>query len=112
MAFEITRNVIDEIKHAISDGNDTYLAAALSDLHPADVAEVFYKLNFSDADYLLKVLDNEFAAEILVELDQELRDKLISVRTSKEIAEIVVEHIDSDDAADVLAELGHVLARL
>lgn len=105
MALEITRGFIDDIKSAIHDGNDTYLSGLVSEQHPADIADIFYKLGFNEADYLLKILDNEKAAEVLIELDEELRDKLIGLRTSKEIAEIVIEHIDSDDAADVIAEL-------
>lgn len=90
---------------SIEEGNDSNISEFLSDKHHADIAELLYNVSHKEADYIIKVLDNEKAAEVLVELDEELRDKLLSFRTSKEIAEIVIEHIDSDDAADVIAEL-------
>lgn len=105
MAFEITREFIDKIKDAIEAGDDRFLQSILEEQHHADIAELFEKISFKKANYLIRLLSNEAAADVLVELDDELRDKLISKRTSKEIAEIVIEHVDSDDAADVLAEL-------
>lgn len=105
MAFEITRGIVDEVKEAIETGNDSFLNEILFEKHHADIAELFDNISVNEADYLLKILSNEKSAEVLVELDEELRDKLLSLRTSKEIAEIVSEHIDSDDAADVIADL-------
>ncbi len=105
MAFELTRAIVEDIKLSIEEGNDSNISEFLSDKHHADIAELLYNVSHKEADYIIKVLDNEKAAEVLVELDEELRDKLLSFRTSKEIAEIVIEHIDSDDAADVIAEL-------
>ncbi len=96
---------IELLRNAIQDGNDSFIAEALENLHPADIAEFLDKMPFDDSEYILKVLSDEKAADSLMELDEELRDKLIATFTSKEIAELVIENIDSDDAADVLAEL-------
>jgi magnesium transporter len=41
----------------------------------------------------------------MLELDDDVREKLLSSLTSREIAEELIENIDSDDAADVIAEL-------
>ncbi len=105
MALEINKHLLDDISAAIDAGNDSFLEATFQEQHPADLAEILEKLPFKEADYILKVLANEVAAEVLIELDEPIRDKLVAQRTSKEIAQIVGEHINSDDAADVLAEL-------
>lgn len=105
MPFEPKKKNIALIKHAIEEGDDKFIINRFENLHPADVVEFVDKLNFDDAKYVIRLLDNEFAAAVLIELDEDVRDRLIGDLTSKEIAEMVIEHVDSDDAADVLADL-------
>ena len=42
---------------------------------------------------------------MLVELEEDVRETLLATLTNEEIAEEVLENIDSDDAADVVGEL-------
>jgi magnesium transporter len=74
-------------------------------VHPADIAELINELRRDEAVYLYRILHEEFAAEVMLELDDDVREKLLSRLTSREIAEELIENIDSDDAADVLSEL-------
>src|SRR5690554_3718406 len=105
MQYELTKEYIENIRELISDGNETLLKEELSKMHPADIAQFFDKLKLAEATYLFKLLESEVSAEVMIELDEDDREKLLSTLTSKEIAEQVIDNIDSDDAADVLAEL-------
>lgn len=105
MQFELTKEYLEELRDAIAEGRDTYLKGELEEMHPADVAEIFDKLKAQEANYIFKLLENEKAAEVMIELDESDREKLMATLTSKEIAEQVIDNIDSDDAADVLSEL-------
>ncbi len=105
MQFELNKVFIDELRDNIAEGRDTAVIADFEHLHPADIAEIFDQLKTSEASYVFKLLGHERAAEVMIELDEEDREKLLSTLTSKEIAEQVIDHIDSDDAADVLSEL-------
>lgn len=105
MNFDVSKKNVNLLVSSIEDGNDTFLREQLAELHPADIREFLNRMEFDEADYILKILDPQKAADVLVELDPDLRDKLVSTFTSKEIAHMVSENIDSDDAADVLAEL-------
>lgn len=89
----------------MASGNDSLLEKKLNELHEADVAEIFERVKAHEANYFYKLLEEEKAADVLVELDEDDREKLLATLTSKEIAEQVIENIDSDDAADVLSEL-------
>lgn len=102
---EITKQHIKDFSKAIEDGQDAVITEKLHDLHPADIAEVLDFLDFEEARYIVKILDIELAAKVMVELEDDVRDRLIASLTSREIAELVIENIDTDDAADVLAEL-------
>ncbi len=105
MQFELTKEYLEDLREAISEGRDTYITEEFEPLHPADVAEIFRELKTAEAGYVFKLLENEKAAEVMIELDEDNREKLLSTLTSREIAEQVIDHIDSDDAADVLSEL-------
>jgi magnesium transporter len=105
MQFEITKEILEDIREYIATGSDSKLEAFLSDLHPADVEELLDRVKMPEAIYLYKLLDEQKQADVLVELEADVRDKLLESMTSKEIAYIVDEKIDSDDATDLIAEL-------
>ncbi|MEX1132267.1 MAG: magnesium transporter [Flavobacteriales bacterium] len=105
MSFEITKPLLEQIRNDVADGRDSSVQALLSELHPADIAQVIDRLNEEEAVYVFRLLDNEESAEVLLNLEEDTREDLMRSLTSREIAEDVLEHIDSDDAADVMAEL-------
>jgi magnesium transporter len=56
------------------------------------------------AGYIFNTLDSEKTAEILLELDEEVREKILRNLSPKEIAE-ELDELSTDDAADIIAEL-------
>jgi len=50
----------------------------LNDLHHADIAEIFDELAIEEAIYIFKILDSEITAEILTELEDDVREKILS----------------------------------
>lgn len=105
MQFELTKEYLDDLRDAISEGRDTFLLETLEQLHPADIAEIFDKLKAGESNYLFKLVPQDKSADVMIELDEDDREKLMATLTSKEIAQQVIDMIDSDDAADVIAEL-------
>jgi magnesium transporter len=74
------------------------------ELHYADIAEILDKLSSEEAKFIYFLLDEEVQADVLMELEEEVRDKFLASLSSKEIAD-QLENLDSDDAADILGEL-------
>lgn len=105
MSFELTKPLLEQIRNDVADGRDSSVQALLSELHPADIAQVIDRLSEEEAVYVFRLLQNEESAEVLLNLEEDTREDLMRSLTSREIAEDVLEHIDSDDAADVMAEL-------
>lgn len=105
MQWNLTKELLSEIREWIADGKDTALLEVTGDLHPADIAELINELRREEAAYLYRILEEERAAEVMLELDDDVREKLLSSLTSREIADFLIDNIDSDDAADVIAEL-------
>ncbi len=102
---EITAQLIEKISEQISKENTAKLQDLISDLHVADIAEILEELSITDAQFLYQFIAEEKSAEILVELDNDLREDLLADLTAKEIAEEVIDNLETDDAADVIGEL-------
>ena len=104
IAFEITEALLENITGLIDAENDTALIPLLEEFHYADIAEILDKLEFDQAIYVIKLLDSEKTSDILSELDEDVREKILENLSAKEIAE-EIEELDSDDAADIIGEL-------
>ncbi|UAM97827.1 magnesium transporter [Polaribacter litorisediminis] len=104
MVFELNDAFIDHLSELIVSNNDKEITAIFSDVHFADIAEVLDELNFEEAIYIIKLLDSEKTSEILTELDEDIREKILENFSAQEIADEVGE-MDSDDAADIIGEL-------
>jgi magnesium transporter len=102
---EITAQLIHEIRVQIGRKDTAKLQDLIDDLHVADIAEILEELSTTDAQFLYQFIAEEKSAEILVELDDDLREDLLADLTAKEIAEEVIDNLETDDAADVIGEL-------
>ena len=108
MEFKISKELIQELEQLIQNKNDQQLEVLLNDMHHADIAEILDELDFNEAIYIFKVLDSEKTAEILLELEDDLRENILSRLSAKEIAE-ELDELETNDAADIIAELSQDL---
>ena len=99
--FEISITMLEAIELDIRNKNDSSLLMQFSELHYADIAEILDELNLFQATYIIKLLDSEQTSDILAELDDDVREKILENLSAKEIAEEVKE-LDTDDAAEKL----------
>ena len=104
MQFKISKELLVQIEQLIHQKNDKELEVLLNDLHHADIAEIFDELEIEEAIYIFKILDSEITAEILTELEDDVREKILNGLSAKEIAE-ELDELDTDDAADIISEL-------
>ncbi|MES2556571.1 MAG: magnesium transporter [Bacteroidota bacterium] len=104
MRFELTKEFLERIRQAIVSEDTVWILEHVSDLHFADIAEIIDELSMEQARFLYYQLSEELQADVLMELEEEVRDRFVASLSSKEIAE-QLENLDSDDAADILMEL-------
>ena len=102
---EHTPEFLDNLKAVIERHDEVEARKAIADLHPADIAELYQDLDLDEAEYLYRLLDDETAADVLMELDEDDRHKLLSAMSSEDIARQVIDHLDTDDAVDIIQEL-------
>ncbi len=98
----------DELKRfseLIENQSSDELIDLLKDLHPADIADLCNELDTEEAKYIYLLLDNETAADVLIEMDEDARKKFLELLPSETIAKRFVDYMDSDDAVDIIREL-------
>ena len=69
---------------------------------PEDIADIFWDIELDEAKFIIKVVGQEEAVEIIRSLDEELQERFFKGYTAKEIADDVVSYLDSDDSVDIL----------
>ena len=105
MKFELSKEFILKIQKHIDAEEKNLLLKELSDIHAADIAEIYELLSLEQAYFLHVVLEDDKGADILMELEDSLREQLLEKLSPKEIAEEVLENLDLDDAADIVLDL-------
>ena len=105
MRVEINREFLAQLKDYISIKANSEIEEMLHYLHPADIAEIMEELSSDEARHLYSLLDSELASDVIVELREEDRNQLLKVLSPEIIASKFIEHMDSDDAADIIGDL-------
>jgi CBS domain-containing protein/sporulation protein YlmC with PRC-barrel domain len=82
----------------------------LTDLHPADIAEILTQIPHQEVGTVLGSLDPETVGEAIGELDPELGGRVISQLDSEQASDIL-EEMEPHEAADVLGEVPEEKAR-
>ncbi|WP_298508063.1 magnesium transporter [uncultured Kordia sp.] len=102
--FKLSNELIEQVQSYVEQKKDSELLILLEELHYADIAEIIDELHLEEATYIIKLLDSEKTSDILTEVDDDVREKILENLSAKEIAE-EIDELDTDDAADIISEL-------
>jgi len=105
MQFELTKDFLDTLNLAVDNGNEEAVLNLVEGLQSADIAEIIDEQSLEEATAFYQFFSEDKAADILVELDEDTRERILASHSSEEIAKQFIDNMDSDDAADVLGEL-------
>lgn len=103
--FKITREFIDQLKDAVGHNDEVTVFNLVKDLHAADIAGLYGGLTIDEAKFVYFLLDGEKAADVIIELEEDERERFLDALPGEVIARQFIDNMDSDDAADVLGEL-------
>ena len=102
---DFTESDIEQIEKLVEDGDINAASREVSEMHAADIAELFRKLNLNEAEWLFNLIDdNEKRADVLMELDEDDRKKLLEGMDPEQIGHFI-DLLDTDDAVDLIQEL-------
>lgn len=102
MQFELTKEYLESLEFAIEQKDAEWIKTHVLELHYADIAGIICELKHEEGVYLYDLADEAIQGDILMELDEDLRELMIKSFSTKEIAE-QLELLDSDDAADLIS---------
>lgn len=107
MATETQESLAKELRAALriapGDGGDVAMIEALTNQHPADIAEAMAELDDREALAVFNWLDNERAAGVLEELDPDTQRYLMENAPRGRMTDLLV-RLPMDDRADVISE--------
>ncbi len=109
----MTETVFDEIRALWEEKAFSKLRIRLCDENPIDIAELLEELAEIDQrslPALYRLLPKSLAAEVFVEFDSDIAERLIGALSDKELAETLSEMF-YDDTADLIEEMPAVVVK-
>jgi magnesium transporter len=103
-AYVLGKRDVAAILQAVEVGDRETLIALMEPLHAADIADLLEQIDSGDRAALIRLYDREFDGEILSELDEAIRDEVVSLLTPQVLREAMSE-LDSDDVVDIIEDL-------
>lgn len=102
---ENQEQIIRVLKYLIHKKRGRWLKELLNHIHPASLADIWEYFEDIERDILISLLEIDASAELLSELEKPERKEIIELKNHKWLAERV-EELDTDDAVDILKDLG------
>lgn len=100
----ISWNYIQHLEPKLTKISLTVPRQMISELHPADIAEIISQVSHKEGATFFKGLDVDVAAEALSELQPDVQVEIISEMDTGKAADII-EEMPPDEAADILSDL-------
>lgn len=102
---EQIKSILENIHSLIEEGKLGEIIISLEEMHPADVADVIDHVETDAAVSIIRLFKEEFRSDLFAEFEEDQRGRILGALSAKEIAETVIEKMESDDAADLISEL-------
>ena len=103
--MELDEDYLKDIRVLIERKDGDAVKSILSEFHPADIAELCNDLEPEEARFAFRLLDNEIAADVLVEMDEDSRAKFLELLPPEIIAKRFVDNMNTDDAVDIMRDM-------
>ncbi len=94
----------EQIISALSANDETAIWALISGLHHTDIADLLERLSDDHRTRVLAIMGPDFDGDVLIELDEIVRDQVIEKVGLETVAQAVRE-LESDDALEIIEDL-------
>ena len=95
---------VKKVTDLIGDDGKQYIKEHITELHPADIADIIETLDEEKKKELFNLLHTKIASKVIVEVNEHSRDQILEDINKEKLTDIV-EEMSSDDAADLIADL-------
>jgi magnesium transporter len=100
----LTEEFVRAVAEAIDEGRADEVRTRCEELHPSDFAQLLTFLDETQRERLIVFVGGTLDSEVLVELDPDIRESVITAMRPEKVAEAVAD-LDTDDAAFLLEDL-------
>jgi magnesium transporter len=100
----LKQEFVDRVLDAVEAGDDETARALVEPLHPADVADLIELARADEREGLVAALAGIVDADVLAELNEHVRDRLIDEMEPQQLADYAGQ-LDTDDAVALLEDL-------
>lgn len=104
MSFKVTEEYVKNLRQKL-ESKDSDLSQIFNEIHAADIAEILTYFTIDEVQRLLEPIKKDLLSSILTYLDESLLNEFLELLSSVEIAELVSESMDTDDAVDIISLL-------
>lgn len=99
---------LSALRNALQQGSMRHGRRMINSLHPAEIASLLESLPPAQREIVWELVDPELEGDVLVELNEEVRSKLISGMDAEELI-AATEGMELDDLADLIGDLPETL---
>ena len=103
-SYELTSDLAESVLAAIETGDRTRLKKLFEDIHEADIADLLEQFDTETRESLVTLWGADFDLEVLSEVEEKIRDEIVSLLHPKQIASSVGD-LESDDIVDIVEDL-------
>ena len=100
--FELSKEYLERLQSGIEAQETAYILDSLAGVNVADIAAILDELDTAESIYVLRLVESQLAADILIELYDNTLEKVLQEVEIKEIASWI-QLMDSDDGADIIS---------
>ena len=100
--FELSKEYLERLQSGIEAQETAYILDSLAGVNVADIAAILDELDTTESIYVLRLVESQLAADILIELYDNTLEKVLQEVEIKEIASWI-QLMDSDDGADIIS---------
>jgi len=99
--FELSKQYLESLQVAIEAEDFEFIRESFDGVNMADVAALLEELTFDESLYVIRSIETQQSADILIELEDDTLAKVLKEMQASEMA-TYIEMMDSDDGADIL----------
>ncbi|NDF11615.1 MAG: magnesium transporter [Proteobacteria bacterium] len=104
--YGLNPDLVHFVRDALKEGDSNRTRGLITDLHPADIADLINQISKEEREILIGIIRDTFSPEVLVELEPEVREEIMDLLGTQDSAKAVAE-LESDEAIEVIEHLDH-----
>jgi len=102
--FEFNKEYIGVVNEKIQNNDALFITNSFKEMHPADAADIIENLSENNREKLIKLNSFKIDPEVFVELNESIQSEVIKYLSSEAIVSIL-KNLESDNAIKILENL-------